>query len=174
MLFKQEPQIAQVASAWRCSLLAHAEVRGSSSTESQQNFFPSQHWKNLGCHVAPSDWATCHPVIGPYDTVNTQSTCTVNMHSQLPHHHRTTTSPVHVNISCHLSTSTYPSHPATSASIQPSHPATSASIQPPVIHTAMCQPVIGPRHVQTATCHPYTATCQFRTGPTQPENAKIE
>jgi hypothetical protein len=49
----------------------------------------------------------------------------------------------------------------------PSHPTTSVSIHQPVICTTTCQLVIGPRHVQTA-------TCQFRTGPTLPENAKTE
>jgi hypothetical protein len=37
--------------------------------------------------------------------------------------------------------------------VQPSHPAMSTSVQPHVVCTATCQPVIGPRHVRTATCH---------------------
>jgi hypothetical protein len=78
--------------------------------------------------VAPSDWAICHPVVGPYSTVNTQSTtqstCTVNYH---------------VNV-CTVKS---PTQSPAIASILPIHPAMLASIQPPVIHAAMFQPVIG-------------------------------
>jgi hypothetical protein len=63
--------------------------------ESQPDFLSSQHWKNLGCHVVPSDWATCHPVICLYGTVN--------MHGQLPR-------PCHTTTCCATSMSVLPSH----------------------------------------------------------------
>jgi hypothetical protein len=53
----------------------------------KKNILPNQHWKNAGCHMAPFYWATCLPMIHPYDTVHIQS-----MHSQLPCHHCTTMS----------------------------------------------------------------------------------
>jgi hypothetical protein len=76
--------------------------------------------------VVPSDWATCHLVIG-LSVTNTVSTVS------MPHHRRTTQSaatsasiqPSHLprhlsynHVSCHV-TSILHSHPATSASIQP-------------------------------------------------------
>jgi hypothetical protein len=67
------------------------EVKGLNPLEYQHIFWPSQHWKNLGCHMEPSNWTTCHPVIDPYSTVNNL----VNIHSQLlchlPCHYRTAT-----------------------------------------------------------------------------------
>jgi hypothetical protein len=67
--------------------LAHARGWGFEPDTVITKKFPSQHWQNLGCHVAPSDWGMCCIMIHLYGTINTQS---VNMHNQLPHHHRTT------------------------------------------------------------------------------------
>jgi hypothetical protein len=130
------------------------------STQSQQKFFLSQHWKNSGCHVAPFDWATSHPVIRPYGTVNTHS-----VHSQLPHH-----------LPCQHSYClvTLPrQHLYNPVTLPRQH------LYNPV--TLLCQrlycllsSIIGLCHVWTAMCHPYTATCKFCTGPTQPKNAKTE
>jgi hypothetical protein len=41
----------------------------------------SPHWLNLGCHMAPCDWAMCHLWIFPYNLVS--------MHNHLPRHFRT-------------------------------------------------------------------------------------
>jgi hypothetical protein len=80
--------------------------------------------------VAPSDWAMCHPVIHPYHTVIVQS-CTVNMHSQLPCHRRTTQSPVQsaamshsynpVTLPCHIRTTQSPCHVIIHTTQSPCH-----------------------------------------------------
>jgi hypothetical protein len=85
-----------------------------------------------------------------------------NQHAQSP-----ATLLLYNHMSCHIniciaksatqlvdtSTSILPSHPPTLSSILPSDLATSTFIQPLVIHTATCQPIIGPCHVQTTTFH---------------------
>jgi hypothetical protein len=48
------------------SHLPNLEVGGSNPPEAEQTFLPSQPWPNSGCHMAPSDWAMCHLVIGSY------------------------------------------------------------------------------------------------------------
>jgi hypothetical protein len=62
------------------SPFARAEGRGFEPDRVATKCFPTQHWKNMGCHVVPSDWATCYLVIHPYGTVNTQSTYTISCH----------------------------------------------------------------------------------------------
>jgi hypothetical protein len=70
------------------------------NSHGQQKKIPSQYWQNPGCHMVPSDWATCHPVIGPYDPVTNTIINPVTFHitcrttmchamsaSILPHHH---------------------------------------------------------------------------------------
>jgi hypothetical protein len=101
--------------------------------------------------------ATWHPLIGPRVTL--WLVCTVQstyIQQPIQHAQSTATSLPYNHVSCHVSIHTAKSHSyptTTSASVQPSHPATSASIQPPIICIAMCQPIIGPRHIRAATCH---------------------
>jgi hypothetical protein len=142
--------------------LAPTEVMGSNPPGGYNNCF-SRHRKNSGCHVVPSDWATCHLVIGSYHTVtitiNIQSVCHVItvQPSQLPRQ-----LPYNPFI-CHITYHTSMCH-ATSSSVHPCHLPRQHSNNLAVVRTTTCQPAIGPHHVWTTMCHSYSAMCQIRTG----------
>jgi hypothetical protein len=143
----------------------------------QNKFLNRPHWPNLGCHVAPSDWAMCHPVIGPYSPVTNTVSCPVDHHVNLPMHlpsqRRTTCVKPRA---CHL----VPRHPTIlySQSLGQCHVTATCHVLPCVRLS------LGHVSIRTTTCHtcPYSATCHLRMVPRvtfllvhiMPENAKNE
>jgi hypothetical protein len=76
--------------------------------------------------VVPSDWAMRHPMIGPYHTVNVQSTYSQHAQSAaMSPLYIQVTCPITYNVTYHIATCR-----ATSSSILHRHLATSASVQP--------------------------------------------
>jgi hypothetical protein len=107
----------------------------------------------MGCHVVPSYWATCLPVIVPYH----HSWHIVNMSRHLHTAHSAATSasvqPSHLprhlpynHVSCHI-TSILHSHPSTSSSLQPNFH--------PYYHVSACHWVTSCMdcHVSSIQCH---------------------